>query len=78
MTDAFLIFRALARKKPVERIKSSITSTFAPAIFLGVGNLRNSAGVTWLTRLSVHWALSTVATNNWNGVWKSNSHLTLG
>ena len=53
---------ALLRKKPVVRASSSSSSRAAAAIALGVGKARKSAGVTRLTRTSVHCAERIVAT----------------
>ena len=58
---------AFVRKKPVERMISSTSSTSAAAISTGVGYFSNSAGVTMFTRASVHWADRRTATSNWYG-----------
>ena len=63
----------LARKKPVGRISSSSSVRSAAARSAGDGYRANSAGVTWLTRTSVVWAESTVATRSWNESVKSSS-----
>lgn len=63
--------RALALKKPVDRISSS-SSDPATAIAAGVGNRRKSSGVTPFTRASVHWAERIVAIRSWNAsAWSS-------
>ena len=69
-----MMFLALTRKKPVGRTSASTAAGSATARSSGEGNWRNKAGVTALTRSSVVWADSTVATNNCHGVEKSSSH----
>src|SRR3990172_2549445 len=69
---------ALFRKKPVGRTVSSTASGNAAASARGSGYLRNSAGVTWFTRSSVHWAASTVATSSSKGLRKSRRTLAAG
>ena len=56
MRAAATMSRALARKKPVERIYSSTSVTSASARDSRVGKRAKRAGVTMLTRSSVHWA----------------------
>ena len=56
------------RKKPVDRMRSSSSSRDADAMASASGKRAKRAGVTRLTRTSVHWALSTVATSNWKGL----------
>ena len=50
--------RALARKKPVEWMYCSTSDTSAWARDFRVGKRAKRAGVTWLTRSSVHCAAS--------------------
>jgi len=66
------------RKKPVGAISDSTSSREAAARSTGPGKRANSSGVTLLTRWSVHWALSTVATSNSQGEEKSNSQWASG
>jgi hypothetical protein len=64
-TSAAAMARRLAvlfRKNPVERIRSSTSPCEAPARVRGSGKRAKSAGVTRLTRTSVHWAERMVAT----------------
>ena len=56
------------RKKPVGRMSSSSSSGSAAARSAAVGYRAKSAGVTMLTRSSVVWADSTVATRSWKRV----------
>ncbi|CAM5229923.1 hypothetical protein SGLAM104S_06267 [Streptomyces glaucescens] len=63
----------LARKNPQGRRISSTSSGLAAARSSGVGYFAKSAGVVWLTRRSVVWAESTVATRSWKGLSKSSS-----
>ncbi len=63
----------LARKKPVGRISSSSSSGGIAAMSSGVGQTANRRGVVWLTRRSVVWADSTVATSSSKGLVKSSS-----
>ena len=58
-------FLALFRKKPVERISSSTSACEPAARARASGYRAKSAGVTMLTRTSVHWAERIVATSNW-------------
>ena len=53
--------RAFDRKKPQDRTYGSTSSCVAAAKASSVGNRAKSAGVTWLTRSSVHWADSRTA-----------------
>ena len=55
------MFFALLRKKPVLWITFSSALIGAAAIAAGVGQRRNSSGVTMFTRSSVHWAERIVA-----------------
>ena len=59
-------------------ITFSIFTVSAAASFSGVPYTLNSFGVALFTDLSVAWAESMVATNNWNGVSKSSSHSASG
>ena len=68
MCDAF------ERKKPVERIRSSSSLRSAAASACGVGKRANSAGMTRLTRSSVHWADRMVATSSSKGLWCCSAH----
>ena len=52
---------------PHERIYDRISARDSAAIAAGVAARANSAGVTWLTRASVHWADNRTAINNVNG-----------
>ena len=52
-------------KKPVDRINASTSSRSAAANSRGPGKRRKSAGVTRLTRSSVHCAERIVATRSW-------------
>ena len=61
--------RALLRKKPVGLMISSSSSCRALVSARGVGYFWKRAGVTALTRASVHCAASTVATSSWKGFW---------
>ena len=54
--EAATMSRALARKKPVERMYSSTSATSASARDSRVGKRAKRAGVIWFTRSSVHWA----------------------
>lgn len=67
--------RAFERKKPVEWMSVSSSSGSARARSKGEGYRRNRAGVTILTRASVHCAESTVATISWNGLACVRAHL---
>lgn len=62
-----MIFLALFRKNPVERISFSRMACFALAKCAAVGYFPKRDGVTMLTRASVHWAERIVATSSWNG-----------
>ena len=53
--EAKTMSRALARKKPQEWMWGSRSSGSAAARASRVGNWAKRAGVTWLTRSSVHW-----------------------
>lgn len=68
---------ALLRKKPVVRISSSNSGREAAAIALGVGKALKSAGVTRLTRTSVHWADKIVATRSCHALlwWRAQTAL---
>ena len=68
----------LLRKKPVGRTISSTSARSAAAIAVASGKRANRAGVTRFTRLSVDWALSTVATRSSKGVVKSSSQRASG
>ena len=56
--------RLLARKNPQEWMYSPTSSTSAWAKASRVGKRAKRAGVTWLTRSSVHWADSRTAKSN--------------
>src|SRR5690606_41863157 len=71
--DSHMTDMGLDRKQPVRRRISYTSSGLAAARSSGVGYLANSAGVVWLTRRSVVWADSTVATTSWKGFSKSSS-----
>lgn len=58
---------ALVGASPISRIRSRISSTSSAAIASGVGARSKSAGVTWLTFLSVLWADSITAHRNVKG-----------
>ena len=62
--EAVRMYFALLRKKPVERMMPSISSCRAAAMRRASGYFLNSAGVTMLTRASVHWADRIVAMSN--------------
>ena len=68
----------LFRKKPVLWISSSSSARSAAAYAAASGYLRNSAGVTWLTPLSVLCADRMVATDSSSGVVKSSSQCASG
>ena len=55
---------ALLRKNPVGKMTSSTSAGSALARSAGAGQRRTSSGVTMLTRSSVVWADSTVATSS--------------
>ena len=55
---------ALLRKKPVAWMACSTSARSAAARAAGVGQRRNSSGVTWLTTTSVDWADRMVATSS--------------
>ena len=62
-----LIARAFCGDSPQGRMMAWICSTGTAAMACGVSARANRAGVTWLTRSSVHWALSNTATSRVNG-----------
>lgn len=62
------MFLALLAWKVTLVIRVSMSATEASANALMVGNFLNSAGVTVLTSLSVHWAAMMVATRSSKGV----------
>ena len=68
------MFRALLRKKPVDRISASSVACGVAAQSFAVRYFRNSAGVTRFTRLSVHCAERIAATASCSGPEKSSSH----
>ena len=55
-------------RSPVERISASTSERSAAARAGAAGKRRNRAGVTWLTRASVHWAERIVATSSSKGL----------
>ncbi|MFZ2874642.1 MAG: hypothetical protein WAZ94_09190 [Phycisphaerales bacterium] len=66
------IARALARKKPRERMKGSMSAGEAPAKSVGLLKRAKSAGVALLTATSVHWAERMVAMrSSWGAEWVS-------
>src|SRR5450432_1608526 len=69
---------AFWRKKPVVRMSASSLGSGAFAMASGVGYFLKSAGVTRLTRSSVHWADRIVAQTSWKGVSRSSSQSTSG
>ena len=62
--DSSRIAAALRGASPHGRTIASICATGSAAIAAGVAAAAKSAGVTWLTRLSVHCAESTTATSS--------------
>jgi hypothetical protein len=68
------IERPLALKNPVDRISRSIAPAGAAASAAASGNRAKSAGVTWLTRSSVHWAERIVETRSSSGEACSSEH----
>ena len=69
---------ALLWKNPVGRISASSTAGLAAASARACGNRSKSAGVTMLTRASVHCAERIVATSNSYGFEKSSSQVASG
>ena len=59
--------RAFWGASPQLRIRPSIVGAGRRAIASGVAAAAKSAGVTWLTRASVHWAESTTETSSVKG-----------
>jgi len=72
--ESAAMFLALVGARPQLRIKRWISPGFSFAIAAGVEARAKSAGVTWLTRASVHCADSTTATSKvkgsscWSGI----------
>ena len=73
-----VMFFALFLKKPVLRMISSTSSSFAPARDSASGKRRNRTGVTSFTRSSVVWAERIVATESWKAFSKSSSQCASG
>src|SRR5439155_1431553 len=72
------MFFALFRKKPVDLIICSSSSRSAAANAAASGYRAKSAGVTMLTRTSVHWAERIVAISNCSGDWWRRAHSASG
>ena len=71
-------FLAFCRKKPVDRTISSSSGSSARDMAMASGKRAKSAGVTRLTRSSVHCADRMVAHSSWNGDPRSTSQSTSG